>query len=39
MNVTVNKACETTHSALKNMCTGVTLELEAKHGYRISHIY
>jgi len=32
-------ACETAHSALKNMCIGVTLELEAEHNYRISHIY
>jgi len=39
MNVTVTMACETAHSALKNMCIGVTLELEAEHNYRISHIY
>jgi len=35
MNVTVTTACETAHSALKNMCIGVTLELETEHNYGI----
>jgi hypothetical protein len=39
MNVTDTMACERAHSALKNLCIGVSLELEAEHNYRIPHTY